>query len=65
MATGTEKVKKEANARVRACLDEQLTHVRIGSWRGNWDGYLELLGLASDLHGSVCTCCPKRTQATT
>lgn len=51
---------KDAAARVRECLDEKRTHLRVGDWRGSQGCTVELIGTVADLHGSVCTCCPRR-----
>lgn len=45
----------------RDCLDEKRTHLRAGSWRGLDDAEISLVGHAQDLHGTVCSCCPRRT----
>ena len=55
---------KELNAKIRLCLDKQLLHVRAGDWW--WRSpepvaAVRFIGHASDLHGTVCTCCPPRT----
>lgn len=52
---------KDARARLRSCFDEESTHLRAGDWRSAQGSEVQLVGLLRDLHGSVCTCCPKRT----
>lgn len=59
-ATGDAKKTKDAKARLRACMDEEMTHLRVGGWRGAAVRHVELIGMAGDLHGTVCTCCARR-----
>lgn len=62
-AAGTAKATKEQRARLRACFDNELVHVRLGNWRERDNAEVTLIGLASELHGAVCTCCPRRATA--
>lgn len=60
------RLEKELQARVRDCLDKNRDHIRVGDWIGEKAGPDEgvtHLGHARDLHGTVCTCCPKRSGA--
>lgn len=57
---GQKAAEKEARQRVRDCLDEKMLHLRAGSWRGVDGAEVTYLGNVRDLHGSVCTCCPRR-----
>lgn len=50
---------KRLNERIRVCFDEQITHLRAGTWRDLDGAEVRVIGLASDLHGTVCTCCTK------
>lgn len=63
-SAGQRRVEKEAMQRSRDCLDQLVTHVRVGSWRGTEDCEVTLIGHVRDLHGTVCTCCPRRTSST-
>lgn len=60
-AAGQSKADKESKARLRACFDNELVHVRLGDWREKGNAEVTLIGFAADLHGTVCTCCPRRT----
>jgi hypothetical protein len=60
-SAGERRAKKEAAQRARDCLDEKMLHIRCGSWRGPGDSEVTYLGNVHDLHGTVCTCCPRRT----
>ena len=51
---------KALNARRRMCLDEQVTHVRVGWWWGEPVESVTVVGTAAELHGTVCTCCARR-----
>lgn len=53
---------KDAAARLRECLDQEIHHLRLGDWRQAGDTEVIYLGRASDLHGVICTCCPTRTE---
>lgn len=55
-------VEDERRKMTRLMWEEQITHVRIGNWPGKRQlpGGVLLVGDARDLHGSVCTCCPRR-----
>lgn len=57
MSTASER--KRLDERIRVCFDEQITHVRAGNWRELDNAEVTVIGLASELHGTVCTCCPK------
>lgn len=63
MSKTTDLIQRDLDARRRACLDQEQTHLRAGDWRGLQDSEVRLVGLARDLHGTVCTCCPKRGAA--
>lgn len=58
-AEATLKQQKDAARRLRACLDREVTHLRLGDWRELRGAEIELIGHISDLHGTVCTCCPR------
>lgn len=60
-AAGQSKADKEVRARLRAHFERETTHVRLGDWRELGNAEVRLVGLAKDLHGTVCTCCPRRT----
>jgi hypothetical protein len=60
---GQKAAEKEARQRSRDCLDEKVLHIRCGSWRGTGGAEVTFLGTTHDLHGTVCTCCPRRTTA--
>ena len=51
---------RELAARQRACFDREQTHLRVGQWRGKLEDAVTSLGSVWELHGTVCTCCPKR-----
>lgn len=55
-------LEKDLNARRIACMNEQQTHIRLGDWR-EAGGEVVLVGHARDLHGTVCTCCPRKPTA--
>ncbi len=60
------RLQKELVSRGRECLDKDRTHIRLGHWIGETAGPDELvtfIGTTRELHGSVCTCCPKRGAA--
>lgn len=59
-AKGAAAAEKEANARSRACFNEEVTHVRLGDWRSDLGTTVTLVGTAAQLHGTLCTCCPRR-----
>lgn len=46
------RLKKELRQRMTACSKGERFHIKGVSVR--------LVGLVSELHGSVCKCCPKR-----
>lgn len=51
---------KESRASSRQCFDGELTHVRLGDWRGLYGAEVTFVGTAAQLHGTVCSCCPRR-----
>lgn len=53
---------KELDGRRRACLDGAVTHLRCDEWFGDVleESPITYLGTPADLHGPVCTCCPRR-----
>lgn len=56
---------KRLNQRRRACLDKEVTHIRCNDWFGDVleESPVTLVGRPEDLHGTVCTCCPRRAVA--
>lgn len=57
-AKETARAEKEAKAKLRACFELELTHMRCGDWRGTKGSHVEYVGHVRDLHGVVCTDCP-------
>lgn len=57
-AAGRRKEEADSRAKLRACFDEQLTHIRCGDWRGTKGSEVRFIGRVRDLHGRVCTDCP-------
>lgn len=60
MATAEETRRKEIAQRIRVCFDLEIDHIRAGDWRGPQVEAIALVGHLRDLHGTVCTCCPRR-----
>lgn len=54
---------KRLNQRRRACLDNDVTHLRCDDWFGDrvTENPVTVIGFPADLHGTVCTCCPRRS----
>jgi hypothetical protein len=65
MSKATERAAKEGRAKIRAAFDKDSTHLRVGSWNGLEGCSVTVLGTLRELHGTACTCCPRRpaTQA--
>lgn len=59
-AAGDAKKDKESKSRLRACMDGEVTHLRVGWWSGQAIDRVSLIGMATDLHGTLCTCCSRR-----
>jgi hypothetical protein len=59
----TDRAEKEARHRLRECLDRTRTHIRAGDWRGPAVEAVAFVGMAADLHGTVCECCARRPTA--
>lgn len=57
-AAGKRKEEMEARAKVRQMFDEEITHIRMGDWRGTKGSEVTYLGTPRELHGSICTDCP-------
>ena len=53
---------KDAGARTRECFDRQRTHIRAGTWHELDGAKIRVVGTLHQLHGTVCTCCPKREE---
>ena len=49
--------RKAAGAKIHACFEGSLTHIRAGSWNGLEGADVTFFGRPQELHGSVCTCC--------
>lgn len=62
-ARHNKRLEKEMTARRIECLDEKRTHLRAGTWSGRPIDAVALVGHCRDLHGTVCTCCPRREVA--
>ena len=56
--TADKKAQKAADAKFRALMNGDLRHVQVKP-----ADRITLIGNASDLHGSVCTCCARRAGA--
>lgn len=54
------KAAKDAAARMHQCMDQERLHIRLGTWRGPQVDAVTFVGHCRDLHGTVCTCCPRR-----
>ena len=63
MSKTSDQQEKDARGRFRAVMDDDLIHVKVGTWRGLDGDAVRVVGNVSELHGSVCTCCPKRPVA--
>lgn len=63
MSTTKQKIAKDQAALVRAYLNREADHIRCGTWSSLDDTEITLVGHARDLHGTVCTCCPRREEA--
>lgn len=59
--TGKQVDNGDHNAKVREVFDRTRMGITVGEWRGKPVDAVELVGLVRDLHGSVCTCCPRRS----
>lgn len=57
-ASGDKRREKEINARFRACMDKEITHLRVKSGLD-----IRLKGNVWELHGTACTCCPRVNRA--
>ena len=56
------RLEKELNSRIRECMANERTHLRVGDWRRHdYNTEIHLIGAAQELHGpyGVCTCCPR------
>jgi hypothetical protein len=52
---------KEHKARVGEVFDRTRTGITVGAWRGRQVDAVEHLGSLQVLHGTVCTCCERRS----
>lgn len=59
-AKAVERARKEAGAKIRAAFERESVHLRVGSWDGLEGCDIKVVGLVSQLHGTVCTCCPRK-----
>lgn len=59
------RAEKDARDRLAACSRGEMTHLRVGDWRGPAVDAVTLVGMAAGLHGldGVCTCCARRESA--
>lgn len=53
----------DAAAQLRECFDLARTHLRVGSWQGLDGCEVTVVGSVWELHGTVCSCCPETTEA--
>lgn len=58
-ATAKQQADKDAKQRWRSVMAGDVTYVRLGK-RGEFFGSVHLVGMVGDLHGTVCSCCPRR-----
>lgn len=58
-AAGKRKEEAESRAKTRQMFDEEITHLRMGDWRGTKGSEITTLGQYGDLHGTVCVDCPE------
>lgn len=56
-------LEKDLDSRRRSHMNEESTHIRVGTWRETAGDTIELVGHARDLHGTVCTCCARKVAA--
>jgi hypothetical protein len=61
--SGDARREKEAKAKLRACLNGERDHIRAGWWSGPAVDAVTVLGDVWEMHGTVCTCCPKREES--